>query len=151
MITTAAVRLWGTTIGAVTIKDDERYARFEYDHDFLKSKIELSPINMPLSERVYSFPALSTDSFYGLPGLLADSLPDSYGQALINAWLARNGRATDSMNCVERLCYTGTRGMGALEFIPAMDSVSGYEDGIHMESLVELASEVMRNRDHLEG
>lgn len=151
MITTAAVRLWGTTIGAVTIEDDERYARFEYDHDFLKSKIELSPINMPLSERVYSFPALSTDSFYGLPGLLADSLPDSYGQTLINAWLASRGRAANSMNCVERLCYTGTRGMGALEFIPAVERVSGYEDTIHMESLVELASEVMRNRDHLAG
>lgn len=151
MITTAAVRLWGTTIGAVTIQDEERYARFEYDHDFLKSRIELSPINMPLSERVYSFPALSTDSFYGLPGLLADSLPDSYGQALINAWLASRGRAADSMNCVERLCYTGTRGMGALEFIPAMEGVSSYEDTIHMESLVELASAVMRNRDHLAG
>ncbi len=115
MTTVAEVRLWGRTIGAVSISDGEDIAAFEYDPAFAKSGIEISPLMMPLSRKVFRFPALSRQTFYGLPGLLADSLPDKFGNALISSWLASQGRQPDSFNAVERLCYTGTRGMGALD------------------------------------
>jgi serine/threonine-protein kinase HipA len=111
----AKVQLWGRTIGAVSLEEGRDVAAFEYDPEFVRSGIELSPITMPLSERVHEFPALPYATFAGLPGMLADSLPDKFGNALIDAWLATQGRTPGSFNAVERLCYTGTRGMGALE------------------------------------
>jgi len=114
MSTLAEVRLWGTTIGAVSLADDERFAAFEYAREFAGSGVEVAPLAMPLErDRQYRFPALAPESFHGLPGLLADSLPDRYGNALIDAWLATQGRAPESFNPVERLCYVGNRGMGA--------------------------------------
>ena len=114
----AEVRLWGRTIGAVALEAGSDVAAFEYDPAFARSGIEIAPLTMPLSRRVFRFPELPRETFHGLPGLLADSLPDKFGHALINAWLARQGRPPASMNAVERLCYTGNRGMGALEFRP---------------------------------
>ena len=114
----AEVKLWGRTIGAVSLENGGRFAAFEYDPAFARSGIEVSPITMPLSGRVYVFPDLPTVTFHGLPGLLADSLPDKFGNALIDTWLATQGRKSESFNAVERLCYTGSRGMGALEFAP---------------------------------
>ena len=114
----AEVRLWGKTIGAVSLQDGEDVASFEYDAGFAQSGIQLAPIVMPLSRRVFRFPELARPTFHGLPGLLADSLPDKFGNALIDAWLASQGRQASSFNAVERLCYTGERGMGALEFAP---------------------------------
>lgn len=123
MISAAKVNLWGTTIGTVSITEESQIARFEYDRDFLQSGIQVSPIVMPLSEQIYSFPGLSEISFRGLPGLLADSLPDKFGNAMIDAWLASQGRDPGSFNAVERLCYTGTRGMGAQDFsLPLIES-----------------------------
>jgi serine/threonine-protein kinase HipA len=90
--TLAEVRLWGKTIGAVSLQDGEDVASFEYDAAFAQSGIQLAPIVMPLSRRVYRFPELSRPTFRGLPGLLADSLPDKFGNALIDAWLASQGR-----------------------------------------------------------
>lgn len=119
MSTVAEVRLWGRTIGAVSLLEGEEVAAFEYDADFAQSGIQVAPITMPLSRKVYRFPELARATFLGLPGLLADSLPDKFGNALINAWLATQGRRPDSFNALERLCYTGARGMGALEFAPA--------------------------------
>ena len=107
---------------------DERTAAFQYDPTFARSGIELSPIVMPLSDRVYTFPVLALATFHGLPGLLADSLPDKFGTALIDAWLATRGRTPASFNAVERLCYTGTRGMGALEFAPALGPKSQHSN-----------------------
>jgi serine/threonine-protein kinase HipA len=104
---------------------------------------------MPLSNRVYTFPELSRKTFYGLPGLLADSLPDSFGNALIDAWLATQGRQSDSFSAVERLCYTGTRGMGALEFVPAIGPKARRASQIQIDKLVELASEVLTQRQDL--
>ena len=98
----------------------ESHAVFEYDPRFSTSGIEVSPLRMPLSTKTYAFPALSREAFHGLPGLLADSLPDKWGNALTNAWLARQGRAPESFDAVERLCYTGARGMGALEYTPVL-------------------------------
>ena len=118
-MTVANVKLWGRTIGAVALEDDNVTATFEYDSEFVGSGIEVAPLMMPLSDRLYSFPALKPETFHGLPGLLADSLPDRFGNALIDTWLATQGRTPESFNAVERLCYTGSRGIGALEFSPA--------------------------------
>ena len=121
----AQVQLWGRMIGAVSLDEGRDVAAFEYDPEFARSGIQLSPLTMPLSEQVYEFPALPPNTFHGLPGLLADSLPDKFGNALIDAWLATQGRTPGSFNAVERLCYTGKRGMGALEFSPAQGPTPG--------------------------
>jgi serine/threonine-protein kinase HipA len=146
--TLAAVQLWGTTIGAVSI-DGGRPAAFQYDPAFLASGIEVSPLRMPLRAASYEFPALNPESFHGLPGLLADSLPDRYGLALIDAWLAGQGRRPDSFDSVERLCYVGRRGMGALEFMPARGPRASRNREIEIAALVELASEVLTHRAQL--
>ncbi len=148
-MTVAEVSLWGTRIGAVALPDGELFASFEYDPDFLRSGIELSPLMMPLGAQVYRFPALARESFHGLPGMLADALPDKYGNALIDAWLATQGRTSTDFNAVERLCYTGTRGMGALEFTPAQGPASTNADTIEIGELVKLASEVLVHRSEL--
>ena len=150
MTTLATVRLWGTDIGYVSLAEGEQVASFEYDRDFLRSGIELSPIRMPLSPQVYSFPELALQSFRGLPGLLADSLPDKFGNAVIDTWLATQGRKPESFNAVERLCYIGTRGMGALEFKPATNPDRPSKADIHVGRLVELASEILTHRTSLD-
>ncbi len=147
----AEVRLWGRTIGAVTMDDDDPVARFQYESDFVRSGIEVSPITMPLHERVYAFPALAQRTFHGLPGLLADSLPDTFGNALINAWLATQGRTPAEFSTLERLCYTGNRGMGALEFAPAQGPRQRTSTPLAIDALVQLASDVLLHRSALHG
>jgi serine/threonine-protein kinase HipA len=148
MTTVAEVRLWGRSIAAVSLADGADVAEFEYDPAFTRSGIEVAPLVMPLRAGVFSFPELARESFAGLPGLLADSLPDRFGNALINAWLATQGRSPESFNSVERLCYIGTRGIGALEFLPSIGpSRSGEE--LQIDKLVELASAVLSERDAL--
>jgi len=149
-VTRATVRLWGTDIGYVSLAEGEQSASFEYDRDFLRSGIELSPIRMPLSQRVYSFPELAFPSFRGLPGLLADSLPDKFGNAVIDTWLATQGRRPESFNAVERLCYIGTRGMGALEFKPATNPFRANKTELNVGRLVKLASEILTYRTSLD-
>jgi len=149
MTTVAEVKLWGRTIGAVALQEGAAVAEFEYASDFIGSDIQVAPLTMPLSPTVYSFPELSRRSFHGLPGLLADSLPDSFGNALIDTWLATQGREPQSFNSVERLCYTGSRGMGALEFAPIIGPKSKAATRIQVDSLVSLASEILRNRNDL--
>jgi len=144
------VRLWGRTIGAASLEDGARIAAFQYDPAFLASGIELSPITMPLSRRIYQFPSLAEVSFHGLPGLLADSLPDKFGNALIDAWLATQGRRPESCNAIERLCYIGVRGMGALEFAPARGPPLKRSARVQVDELVELASEVLTHRASLQ-
>jgi serine/threonine-protein kinase HipA len=147
--TLAAVRLWGTQIGAVSMPDGARTAAFQYDRDFLASGIAVSPLTMPPRIEPYAFPALNPESFHGLPGLLADSLPDRYGQALIDAWLAGQGRTPESFDAVERLCYIGRRGMGALEFAPSSGPTPSRTRDLQVAQLVELASEVLSRREEL--
>ncbi len=149
MSTLAEARLWGRTIGAVSLADGDDVAAFEYAPAFAHSGIEIAPITMPLSTRVYRFAELPRSTFYGLPGLLADSLPDRFGNALIDAWLATQGRQSDSFNAVERLCYTGERGMGAVEFFPAIGPKARKANQIRIDRLVELASEVLTHRNDL--
>ena len=150
-MTLAKVRLWGRTIGAVSLEDGARIAAFQYDPAFARSGIEVAPLTLPLSDRIYVFPDLPQRTFHGLPGLLADSLPDRFGDALINAWLATQGRTPESFNAVERLCYTGTRGMGALEYLPATGPRPQRARMIQIEALVELASEVLNQRGNIKG
>lgn len=149
MSTVAEVRLWGRRIGAVALGDDDRVATFEYDPEFRQSGIEVAPLVMPLEDRLYAFPGLPAQSFHGLPGLLADSLPDRFGNTLINAWLATQGRTPDSFNAIERLCYIGKRGMGALEFAPLKGPRATTAHAIDIGNLVELASEILNSRGAL--
>lgn len=148
-MTTAEVMLWGTKIGTVAFDDNSGLGSFEYDPAFLTSGIEVSPIAMPLSRRVYTFPELARQSFHGLPGLLSDSLPDKFGNAVIDAWLRSRGRSPESFNPVERLCYTGSRGMGALEYAPARGPSATESERIEVDKLVQLASQVLRSREKM--
>ena len=150
MTTIAEVKLWGNTIGAVSLEEGDDLASFQFDSSFAESEIEISPLKMPLSENVYRFPELEYETFYGLPGLLADSLPDRFGTALIDNWLATQGRTPASFNAVERLCYTGDRGMGALEYLPAKEPKRVTSNQVHIDQLVELASEILSKREDLE-
>lgn len=150
-MTVAEVALWGRRIGAVSWDDDADLAHFEYDPEFRQSGIEVAPLTMRLSDEIYSFPALPRDTFQGLPGLLADSLPDDFGNALIQAWLVREGRGNDPLNAVERLCYIGDRGMGALEYHPVKGPSASLSERIDIEALVDLASWILTRRNRLEG
>jgi serine/threonine-protein kinase HipA len=147
----AEVRLWGRTIGAVSMDEGRDYAAFQYDPAFVGSGIQLSPLAMPLAGQVYEFPALPRNTFHGLPGLLADSLPDKFGNALIDAWLATQGRAAESFGAVERLCYTGARGMGALEYVPGLGPAPRQATRIGIDALVRLASDVLTHRHALQA
>jgi len=146
LLTVAAVTLWDTRIAAVSIGPGARYATFQYDPAFVRSGIEIAPAQMPLRAQPYSFPGLPQDAFSGLPGLLADSLPDRWGTALVNAWLASQGREQSSFDVVQRLCYVGTRGMGALEFEPAHEPAVSAGADLQIDALVRLASEVLAER-----
>ena len=150
-MTIAQVKLWGRLIGAVSWDVNAGLAHFEYEPGFINSGIEVAPLTMPLSARIYSFPALPRETFHGLPGLLADSLPDDFGNALIDVWLATEGRSAGSFNSVERLCYTGVRGMGALEYLPSEGPANAGSEPIDVEALVELASNILITRNTLEG
>ncbi|MFM8421184.1 MAG: type II toxin-antitoxin system HipA family toxin [Verrucomicrobiota bacterium] len=147
----ARVQLWGRTIGAVSWDEGRGVAAFQYDPEFAGSGIELSPLVMPLDDQVHEFPALARETFHGLPGLLADSLPDRFGNALIDAWLATQGRTPGSFNSVERLCYTGTRGMGALEYAPVLGPRPRKASKIDVDALVRLAGDVLTRRGGLRG
>lgn len=148
-MTVATVKLWGKSIGAVSWNDELQVANFEYDPDFQKSAIELSPVMMPLNDTIYSFPTLPKDTFKGMPGMLADSLPDDFGNTLIDAWLAQQGREAASFNPVERLCYIGNTGMGALEYSPSRGPRAIKSNSLNIDALVSLAGEVLRDKNSL--
>jgi serine/threonine-protein kinase HipA len=147
----ARVVLWGTVIGAVTWLEDREVGVFQYTPDFIRSGIQLSPLMIPLGEFPYEFPALARNTFKGLPGLLTDSLPDRYGNAIIDAWLASQGRTAASFHPVERLCYVGSRGMGALEFEPATLGPPTSKHAVEVARLVDLANQILDERARLGG
>lgn len=147
MNTTAEVYLWGTRVGIIHQDLDKPYASFEYDGDFLKSEIEISPIMMPLSNIVYEFPLLSGEPFFGMPGLVVDSLPDSFGNKVIEQWLASRGKSIKDFTAIDRLCYTGKRGMGALEYVPASSEISDINENINVSEMVKFASDVLNQRE----
>jgi serine/threonine-protein kinase HipA len=132
--------------------DDGRdYATFQFTPEFVDSGIQISPVTMPLRRQSYEFPELARRTFHGLPGLLADSLPDRFGNALIDAWLATEGRSPESFSAIERLCYTGTRGMGALEYAPVLGPRPRRSTKINVDALVRLASDVLTHHQNLAG
>ena len=146
MITSVEVYLWGSRIGILHQENMFSPVLFEYDKDFVKSGIEVSPFMMPLSSRLYSFPDLSDESFHGVPGMIADSLPDRFGNTVINKWLASTGRSPESFTALDRLCYTGIRGMGALEYFPATGpDFSGKE--IDISEMSRFAAEILSERE----
>lgn len=145
----ADVVLWGQSIGAIAWDEASGCGSFEYTPDFLQSSIELSPLMMPLADRVYRFPELAKNSFWGLPGMLADCLPDKFGNLLIDQWLARQGRERQSFSPIERLCYLGMRGMGALEFMPSLRIGGGRSVSVEVDALVKLANDALAQRDNL--
>ncbi len=148
-MTDASVNLWGRRIGAVSWHAGRGVGVFQYDPAFLAAGIEVSPLAMPVREGTYDFPAIGR-SFMGLPGLVADSLPDRFGNLLIDAWLAQNERSPESFNPVDRLCYVGTRGMGALEYQPAARRGDRREE-VEIARLVDLTNRVLDERNRLSG
>ena len=145
MVDVAKVRMFGQNIGTFVWDDSYRVARFEYDNDFVGKGIEPSPIMMPVQQgRIYSFGSLNWDTFNGLPGMLADSLPDTYGRALFDQWLTLTGRTTS--NPVESLCFLGQRCMGALEFEPATGPSSDVNMKFEIDSLIDVAREALSNK-----
>ncbi len=150
----ATVSLWGQTVGAVAWDAQRGYASFEFEPAFLKSGLDVAPLMMPLDNTaagdIFQFPTLSRETFSGLPGLLADALPDKFGNAIIDAWLARNGRSGGDFTPVERLCYTGSRGMGALEFTPPINKTIEEAVPVEIAELAALAQEVTTARGQLD-
>tara|TARA_B110000008_G_C16936448_1_gene550755 strand:- start:217 stop:1539 length:1323 start_codon:yes stop_codon:yes gene_type:complete len=144
----ANVSYLGHKIGSAYYDEGSTTTAFQYDPEFLQYGLELSPVNLPLRAAPYAFKGLHP-SFYTLPGMLADCLPDTYGNALINAWLKSQNRSANSMNPVEKLCYMGTRSMGALEFSPSIDSPSPQATELIFEELIELASDALHNKESL--
>jgi len=155
MVDAAEVKIWDELVGAVRWDANRQLASFQYEKKFLTKAIDLSPIKMPIKngDRIYSFPELrqakdeQIATFDGLPGLLADALPDKYGNQLINIWLAKNGRPFNSMNPVEKLCFIGTRGMGALEFEPAQFKARKQTFAVEINTLVGMAHKILSSRE----
>lgn len=146
MVDVAQVKMFGKTVGYVNWDPLYGVARFEYDSEFVRSGIQPSPILMPARDgRIYSFRDLNQDTFKGLPGMLADSLPDTYGRALFDKWLSLTGRT--SGNTIESLCYMGKRCMGALEFEPAIEGANQPEQKIELDSLVSVAREALSEKE----
>jgi serine/threonine-protein kinase HipA len=148
----AKVFIWDHFVGAVVWDRDKDLGRFEFDRGFAGQSLNLAPIMMSVGSNrglVHEFPALSRETFHGLPGMLADCLPDKYGNRLIDAWLARQGRDPGTFSPVERLCYTGARGMGALEFQPAKREGLNQSVEVDVGELVALAKEVLDHRNSL--
>ncbi|WP_104399458.1 type II toxin-antitoxin system HipA family toxin [Vibrio penaeicida] len=137
----------GAFVGAASYDTENQQSAFEYDKSFIDSGIELSPLMMPLQKKIYTFPNLDHATFKGLSGLLADSLPDDFGNSVLNAWVARNGRSPNSITPLERLQYTGKRGMGALSYSPPTKT-TGFDKSneIEISSLVSVAQEILNER-----
>lgn len=146
MVDIARANLYGQPVGTFRWDNNRQLAHFEYADSFIGKGLEPSPILMPVRQgRIYSFSDIGRETFKGLPGMLADSLPDTYGRALFDRWLALTGRS--SGNAVETLCFLGKRCMGALEFEPAMDAPYNPDVRIELDSLVEVASEALSEKE----
>lgn len=150
MVAAAFVNMWNKRVGAISWDSSTGTGYFEFEPSFLKLNLEISPLKMPAagsSRKIFSFPELrDIPSFRGLPGLMADMLPDRYGNALINAWLARRGRPANSLNPVEILCFIGKRGMGALEIEPAFPEGPDKAEKIEIDELVKIADAILTGR-----
>lgn len=145
----AEVRLWGQQVGALAYDPVTTLSTFEFAPGWLHQGVDIAPLHMPLSAAKLQFPGLNPETYKGLPAVFADTLPDDFGNAVINAWLARQGRDVDTFTSLERLLYTGRRGMGALEFEPAITSVTNASEQIELASLVGMAQKILDQRTQL--
>ncbi len=148
MVDVVNIRLWNHYVGAAIWNSNTNLASFEFDRSFIARGLDISPIKMPISSsEIYSFADLSRETYMGLPGLLADSLPDAYGRQLLDRWLAMSGRRV--ANPIELLCYQGRRGMGALEFEPSHDPFSSVSRRIEVDSLIDIARQITSQKESL--
>ncbi len=152
MVTHAKVLLWGKVVGLVVWDDQLHRATFQFDRSFTRSGLDVAPVMMPLAkarggEEVFSFGNLRDETFKGLPGLLADCLPDRFGDTLLNTWLRGQKRDAGSANPVEKLCYLGHRGMGALEFEPSHGELEASSEALQIDELVRVARDVMTQKE----
>ena len=159
MVVAAEIWLWDKLAGAVLWDESQQLASFEFSPGFLRLGLDISPIKMPLAQgrTVFQFPELRKsrgdvfDTFKGLPGLLADMLPDKYGNQLINTWLVQNGRPADSLNPVEQLCFIGKRGVGALEIKPSLRNEAAKSSNLEIDSLVNIAGKILNSREDFQS
>ena len=145
----AEVWLWDKMVGALAWSPDIALATFEYTPEWISTGVQIAPLRMPShteGARIFQFPQLNRDTYKGLPACFADTLPDDFGNAVINAWLARNGRDPQSFNPLERLLYSGKRGMGALEYAPALRQTQSVSSRVELESLIGMAQQVLDQR-----
>lgn len=142
----ATVRLWSRDVGAVAWDAERGVGTFEYEPAFVRQGLEVAPLAMPLRSGLLSFPELNRETYHGLPGLLADALPDRFGNRIIDAWLARQGRSASDFTSVERLCYMGVRGMGALEFKPVIGPRASKAVPLEVAELTQLVKDIFRHR-----
>ncbi len=142
------VNLWGQRVGALLWNHDRMLASFQYDPEFVQTGLEVSPVKLPLSAKVFQFPELAdTNTFKGLPGFIADCLPEKFGNRLLDTYLANHGRRLDDLNPLERLCYVSTQGMGALEFQPDLEPRKLNEPiALQISDLAEVARSVLDER-----
>lgn len=154
MVNVAYIKIWNELIGAIAYDGSTGISSFEFDSNFLKLNWNLSPIKMPLlnaNKLIFSYPELrNSQTFKGLPGLLADILPDRYGNALINTWLSKHGRPTNSLNPVETLCFIGSRGIGAIEIEPAFPKDNQKASKLEINSLIEISEQILSGRKNFE-
>ena len=147
MNNTAEVMIWGKRIGIIHQDPQSSYSSFEYDKDFADSGIEVSPLRMPLGKNTYEFPEQAGETFYGMPGLVADSLPDKFGSVVTGHWLKSHGRSLADFTAIDRLCYMGKRGMGALEYVPADTDIPEIDEKINLHEMVRLASAILSGKE----
>lgn len=147
----AEVYLWGKQLGVLAWNPETSTAAFEYSNEWKQTGVQIAPLHMPNEpdgSRVFEFPQLNFDTYKGLPACFADTLPDDFGNAVINAWLTRNGRDPKSFNPLERLLYTGSRGIGALEYKPAIRSFTNTNNKLELESLLNMAQHILDQRQN---
>jgi serine/threonine-protein kinase HipA len=140
------VRIWDQSVGAVALDPANGYYLFAYRPEWVKRGIELAPRTMPVANyhNPYFFSNLNVETYHRLPAMLADALPDAFGNALINQYLLSKGRTLESITTLDRLAYMGKRGMGALEFRPAIGTRTDSTEAIEMQTLVEAARAAVR-------
>jgi serine/threonine-protein kinase HipA len=147
-INVVEVGIWGRSVGAVApLAGRPGYYEFQYTPAFENGGLELAPLRMKLKTRPrFSFPTLAQETFHGLPGLLADSLPDKFGNALIDEYLSRHNTRPEDVTTLQRLVYVGRRAMGALEFEPALAETRspGATVSLDIAHLVEDARRALR-------
>ena len=146
MLKALDVFLWGTRVGTACCRDGHPIVQFEYSDEIRALGVEVSPLVMPLGPTRFEFPDLPIQSFKGLPGLLSDSLPDKFGNKVIAAWLREQGKGPEDLNALDRLAYTGKRGMGALEYVPALLDKEDLDEAVDVQELAQLANDVLKDR-----